>query len=151
MASYQNGNYGSAAFSAGLTVAESILYALTLGQSGAIVPAVRTTETVVQSTPNSVGQSFGTLGTVFETPGLNISGFTGHGVNQAITRAVSPSTLLNTVRNPSVVLQQSGGQFLYISGQAAVVLNPGGRVITTYPSSMFGANVNAVLNAVAPR
>jgi hypothetical protein len=61
-----------------------------------------------------LGQSFGKLGTVVENPGLDISGFTEHGINQTITRALSPQSLLSTVSNPSVILQQSGGQYLYL-------------------------------------
>lgn len=101
--------------------------------------------------PNLLGQSFGKLGIVVENPRLRITGFTEHGLDQAIGRGVSPQSLLRTVRDPSVVLQQSAGQFLHLSDEAAVVLTPAGRVITTYPSSMFGANVNAVLTATSPK
>ena len=97
-----------------------------------------------------LGQSFGKLGTVVENPELDITGFTNHGINQAITRGVSPQSLLGTVNNPSIVLQQSGGQYLYLSNEAGVVLNPAGRVITTYPSSMFGPNVTNVLGSIPP-
>ncbi|MGO8928359.1 MAG: RHS repeat-associated core domain-containing protein [Limisphaerales bacterium] len=101
--------------------------------------------------PSLLGQSFGKLGTAVENPALRITGFTEHGLDQAIGRGVSPQFLLSTVKDPSVVLQQSAGQFLYLSDKAAVALNPAGRVITTYPSSMFGVNVNAVLNAASPK
>jgi len=101
--------------------------------------------------PDLTGQNFGKLGTVVKNPELDINGFTKHGIDQTITRGVSPQNLLSTVNNPTVVLQQSGGQYLLISDQAAVVLSPGGQLITTYPSSMFNANVNAVLTAASPK
>lgn len=95
-----------------------------------------------------VGQTFGKLGTVVENPGLKITGFTEHGINQVITRGVSPDALLETVANPSAVLQQSAGQYLYLSDQAAVVLDPTGQLVTAYPSSMFDSNVQGALDGV---
>lgn len=92
-----------------------------------------------------LGQSFGKLGVVVENPELEITAFTQHGINQAISRGVSPADLLRTVNNPSVVLQQSGGQYLFLSSEAGVVLNPAGQVITTYPSSMFGPGLAIIV------
>ena len=83
---------------------------------------------------------------VIDKPDLNISNISGHGVNQAITRGVSPSTLLNTLSNPSVVLQQSSGNYLYINNGAAVILSPSGTLISTYPSSMFDQTIINILN-----
>ena len=96
----------------------------------------------------SIGQSFGKLGTVVENPDITISGFTKHGLNQSITREVSPQTLLNTIRNPSVVLQQSGGKYLYLTKQAGVVLTSNGKLITTYPASMFDEGVLNILKGI---
>jgi RHS repeat-associated protein len=53
-----------------------------------------------ESGTSIIGQSFGKLGTVVENPGLDITGFTEHGINQAITRGVSPQSLLNTITEP---------------------------------------------------
>lgn len=92
-----------------------------------------------------LGQSFGKLGTVVPNPGLVITEITEHGLDQIVTRGVSPGTILDTTLYPAVVLQQSGGQFLYLSNMAAVVLNSAGRLITAYPASMFGPNVNGLL------
>ena len=36
--------------------------------------------------------------------GIGLSSFSKHGLNQAITRGVNPSTISNTVKNPVVVL-----------------------------------------------
>jgi hypothetical protein len=103
-------------------------------------------EGVASEASSVLGQSFGKLGSVVENPELDITGFTDHGINQVITRGVSPGDLLGTVSNPSVVLQQSGGQYLFLSNQAGVVLNPAGSVITAYPSSMFGPGVLHIMS-----
>jgi hypothetical protein len=93
-----------------------------------------------------IGQSFGKPGTVVENPDLDITGFTDHGINQVISRDLAPADLLSTVNSPSVVLQQSGGQYLFLSNQAGVVLNPAGQVIMAYPSIMFGPGVLNVMS-----
>ncbi len=65
--------------------------------------------------------------------------------NQIITREVSASALLNTVRNPSVVLRQSGGNYLHLSPQAGVVLRPDGQVVTAYSSAQFKPHIIQIL------
>ena len=92
-----------------------------------------------------IGQSFSKLGTVVENPGLSILNFSKHGLNQAITRGVNPVTILNTVKNPVTVLQQSGGNYLYLTREAAVVINPAGRLVSTYPASMFDFSIKNIL------
>jgi hypothetical protein len=94
-----------------------------------------------------VGQAFGKLGTVVEGSGLAISGFTRHGIDQAISRGVGPAAMLDAVRNPLAVLQQGSGNYLHIGEQAAVVLNSAGRVVTTYPARMYDSAVQAIANA----
>jgi hypothetical protein len=95
-----------------------------------------------------IGRSFGKLGTVVPNPGLKLTGFTDHGINQATTRGVSQETISRTVGNPLIVLLQSGGQHLFLSWECGVALNPSGRVITTYPSSMFGVSVENLLKLI---
>lgn len=97
---------------------------------------------------SNVGMDFGKLGTVVDKPDLKITEISGHGVNQAITRGVSPSTILNTISDPSVVLQQSSGNYLYISENAAVVVTYTGKLVSTYPSSMFDQGILNVLKTV---
>jgi RHS repeat-associated protein len=94
-----------------------------------------------------VGQAFGKLGTVVEGSGLAISGFTRHGIDQAISRGVGPAAMIDAVRNPLAVLQQGSGNYLHIGEQAAVVLNSAGRVVTTYPARMYDSAVQAIANA----
>ena len=95
-----------------------------------------------------VGKSFGKLGTVVKNTHLNISDVSTHGLNQSITRALPSSTIINTVREPLIVLQQNGGNYMYLTEQAVVVLNSNGRVVTSYPTSMFKRDILEVLNAV---
>lgn len=92
-----------------------------------------------------VGQNFGKLGTIVENPGIGLTSFSKHGLNQAITRGVNPSTISNTVKNPVVVLQQSRGNFLFLTREAVVVMNNAGRIVSTYPASMFD---NSILNVL---
>jgi RHS repeat-associated protein len=101
-----------------------------------------------QGTP-LLGQNFGKLGTVVEDPGLNITGFTNEGFFRADTRGLTFDTMAGIVDSPGVVLQQSAGQYLFISEDGAVVLNPSGGVITTYPASLFNTNITDILNAAA--
>ena len=94
-----------------------------------------------------VGQAFGKLGTVVEGSGLTITDFSGHAIDQAISRSVTPAAMLDAVRNPIAVLQQNSGNFLQIGEQAAVVLNTAGRVVTTYPARMYDSTVQSIVNA----
>ena len=61
-----------------------------------------------------------------------ITGFKKHGINQAITRGVSPTAILDAVNNPLKVQPRSNGTTRYIGNKAVVVLNPEGEVITVW-------------------
>ena len=99
------------------------------------------------ATTSLVGQSFGKLGTAVANPGIKLTGVAPHFVNQAITRGVTPQVILGTLNNPSVVLQQAGGRFLFLSPGAAVVTSQSGIGITTYGAAQFKAPVIGVLRA----
>ena len=144
VAQFQGGNYGWAAICAGQTVAEQIMFALSLGASGGATPALN----AVEGESSIVGQSFGKLGTVVESPSQAITGFTEHGFIQADVRGLTWDIMQGAVKQSSVVLQQSAGQYLYVSPNAAVVPNPAGQIMTTYPASMFGPDTQALLRAV---
>jgi hypothetical protein len=62
----------------------------------------------------------------------DITGFTRHGINQAISRGVSPSAIRDAVVNPLQILPQANGTTRYIGAGAVVVLDPGGKVITVW-------------------
>lgn len=121
--------------------------------SATVLPAtaqfVRQAFTVAVAETSIVGQSFGKLGTVVENPGQTISGFTSHGFEAADVRGLTWHLMRNTVRTPTAVLQQSAGQYLYLTEKAGVVLNPAGQIMTTYPASTFGPGVKAVLQAAS--
>lgn len=91
-----------------------------------------------------VGSAFGKLGKVVANRGLRITSVSTHAINQAITRGISP-TALSIVRNPSVVLQQSSGNYLYLSRTGVVVLNAEGKMITTYSSQFFDDAINGII------
>ncbi|WP_246217113.1 RHS repeat-associated core domain-containing protein [Paraburkholderia panacisoli] len=61
-----------------------------------------------------------------------ITGFTRHGLNQAINRGVSPGAMCDAVNNPISVTERSNGTTRYIGAGAVVVLNPAGRVVTVW-------------------
>jgi hypothetical protein len=63
-----------------------------------------------------------------------ITGYTKHGLNQAISRdggrGVSPTAILSAVKSPTKVAEQAGGKTAYTGKDAKVVLNGEGKVIT---------------------
>ncbi|MGH6811919.1 MAG: hypothetical protein ACREDM_06065 [Methylocella sp.] len=95
-----------------------------------------------------VGQDFGKLGVGVEKPELDLDGFRRHGSIRSEGRGVSVEEMQNTVSDPLIVLKQSQGQYLYLSDNAVVVLNPSGEVITTYPASKFDATIKEILDFV---
>ncbi|MFR9166168.1 MAG: hypothetical protein ACLVKO_08145 [Dysgonomonas sp.] len=90
----------------------------------------------------------GKLGTLVKNPGIKISSFSKHALNQVITRGVSTSIIQKTIGNPVAVLKQSNGTYLYLTNEAGVVLNSSGKVITTYPASMFDVEVTSFLKMI---
>ena len=55
--------------------------------------------------------------------------------------------MLDAVRNPLAVLQQSSGNFVHVGEQAAVVLNSTGQVVTTYPARLYDSTIQTIVNA----
>ena len=69
-----------------------------------------------------------------------ITGYTKHGLNQAIARnsgrGVSPKAILDAVRNPKKVVEQIGnGTIKYVGKKTTVVVNKQGKVVTTFGKS----------------
>lgn len=66
-----------------------------------------------------------------------ISGYTKHGLNQAISRdggrGVSPKAILDAVKNPVKIAEQAGGKVMHTGKDAKVALNSEGKVVTTIP------------------
>ena len=75
-----------------------------------------------------------------------LTGYTRHGLNQAIGRegaGVTPGAILDAVKNPKQVIQQTGGRIKYVGQNATVVTNAEGKVITTWPHGSEGLRVPA--------
>jgi hypothetical protein len=102
--------------------------------------------------PTNLGQSYGSA-TVVPRPDIGITGFRGstnpadpfHALDRAIDRGVSPETILDTVRSPAAVLQQTNGRYLYLGQRGAVVLDDTGQVVTVWNRSDFNATNEAIL------
>lgn len=70
-----------------------------------------------------------------------ISGFTKHGLNQAISRdgvGVANTAILDAVKNPVKTVMQAEGKVKYVGKDATVVLNKDGKVISTWATSGNG-------------
>lgn len=70
-----------------------------------------------------------------------ITGYTRHGLNNAISRngvGVSPHSILNTVRNPISTQLQPNGTTKYTGPNSVVILNSQGQIVTTWPTSSSG-------------
>ncbi len=77
--------------------------------------------------------------------GGKITGYTKHGLNQAIGRdggiGVATKAMLDTVKNPLKIVEQEGkyGKTLkYVGKNAVVILNEVGEIVTTYAKGSAG-------------
>ena len=65
-----------------------------------------------------------------------ITGYTYHGINQAIGRdfgrGVRGQAILDAVKNPKKIVPQANGAMKYVGKEATVILNSKGQVITTF-------------------
>jgi hypothetical protein len=91
---------------------------------------------------------------VVDDPQIKVTGFQGssnpntpfHGLDRTISRSVSPQDIVETMRNPAVVLEQNGGSsYMYLSGRAAVVIRPDGQVVTVWGAGDFNPNTLEIL------
>ena len=94
---------------------------------------------------NLIGNSYGKLGTVIDKPDINIAGLRKHYVDRKIQREVKTDDVFSTLDNPSVVLRQSNGGYLFLSEKAAVVVNSKGELVTTYGQNYFDNNIQSIL------
>jgi len=75
---------------------------------------------------------------------VSITGYTKHGINQAIDRdgvGVSVSAIHNAVNSPEKVIKQPGGVTKFVGKNATVVLNKSGKVITTWATHAEGYRI----------
>jgi len=73
--------------------------------------------------------------------GGRITGYTRHGLHQAISRdgvGVSTRAILEAVRSPNRVIQRPGGIIEYVGEAARVRLNTTGQVVTVIPTNRRG-------------
>jgi hypothetical protein len=73
-----------------------------------------------------------------------ITGYTRHGLNQAMSRdgvGVGTKAILDAVRNPSKVIEQSDGAMKYVGANATVILNKAGEVVTTWARNASGWSI----------
>ncbi len=65
-----------------------------------------------------------------------ITGYTKHGINQAISRngvGVHPSAILDTIKNPlNVTFQPSTNTYKFIGNRAVVILNQSRKIVTVW-------------------
>lgn len=83
-----------------------------------------------------------TLTTPSSTPRINqkavgpITGHTQHGLMQSIMRnegkGVHPAAIVDAVKNPQRIIQQTQGRIKYVGKDATVIVNQNGKIITTY-------------------
>ena len=69
-----------------------------------------------------------------------------HFVNQAITRGVGPGVIMDAVRSPLIVLEQSSGNYLFIGSSGVVVLTKDGIGVTTYGAEDYGIDIQGIIN-----
>jgi RHS repeat-associated protein len=96
----------------------------------------------VQSMFGIVGKkvkAVGKLGEGIADGVTKITGYTKHGLNQALGRdggrGVKATEMLEAIRNPKKVIQQANRAVAYRGKKATVVLNREGKVITTFGKS----------------
>jgi RHS repeat-associated protein len=93
---------------------------LIAAKAGAGVKAGEPAESAAASTPG--------------TPSIKITGYTKHGLNQAIGRnggrGVNSAAMLDAIRNPKNVTTQANGLTKVVGRKANVIMNGAGKVVT---------------------
>jgi RHS repeat-associated protein len=144
VASFQNGNYGSAAFSAGIMLAEQMMFALTWGISGAETSAFRTTvatETAVGGIPATtpIGRSGSPMNVVAganKPATINGIDYSAHALDQMQGRGLMPSIVENTLATGTQLPGNLPGTSVFYDAvnNLRVVVNPAtGKIITVIP------------------
>lgn len=95
------------------------------------------------------GHQFGNLGKYVENPNISVDWpkATKHGLERMSQRGMSKSLIEKIVKS-GYTLSQSGGKFLFLTSEGAVVLDSLGKLITTYGSGDFDAEILKVLKAL---
>ena len=117
------------------TVHSTTVFGVAEGLSGAPPGAISTIP---------VGTKF-PMGTVVDNPQIAITGLRGstqpyHAVERILERGVTPTQIVNAVRNPTVALSQDGGsRFVFVTPDAAVVMRADGQIVTVWGAAQHDA------------
>ncbi len=130
-------NMSSASYQIG---SDAGLLAATLSgdeEAAALDVAEDTADEAAEEATDATGETAGAEG----TPPGKITGYTDHGLNQAISRdehGVSPESILNTVRDPSHADLQDNGRWKLTGNNSVVILEQDGTLVTTYATDSSG-------------
>lgn len=99
----------------------------------------------------NLGKTYKNLGTVVANSPINkITGISqqnaGHFIERVIERGISPQTILDTLRNPTVITSQwKGERFAYITQEAVIIVDKTGKLVTGWLKEDFTDAVRQVL------
>ena len=102
------------------------------------------------STIAAEGTSFGKLGILIENGGQQIIDWTKtsiHGLERMVERGVTKDMIELWVKTGKA-LQQTPDKILYITKQGAVVVTNAGKIVTTYSSDYFDAEMQRVVECL---
>ncbi len=138
----ENGEFKSPVNEAVTAVFDALLNPMPEIEASIIAVMEGDYSSAVQAMFGIVGKKFdaaGKLGEGIVDGATKITGYTKHGLNQALGRdggrGVKATAMLEAIRNPKKVIQQSNGATAYRGKKATVVLNKEGKVITTFGKS----------------
>jgi hypothetical protein len=107
----------------------------------------KATEAASKAAGSKIGADYGKLGKVVKNPGIKVDWniTSTHGLERMAERGVSQSMVNSWVKN-GVALQQSSGNYLFITQEGAAVLSGSGKLITAYSSVYYDSAMQAVVN-----
>jgi len=88
----------------------------------------------------NLGKTYNSFGTVIQkSPVTQINGINDvHAIDRAIERGVKPQSILNTLRNPEVILSQWNGQrFAFITSKTTVIIDNNGNLVTVWSENEY--------------
>ncbi len=107
-----------------------------------------------QVLPNGLrlGESIQSLGTVIKNESGIIKGFNHnglyHGLDQIITREVSPQVIYNTIKNPLATFAGRFDRTGYLSDHAYIVVDKAGQVVTAIGDRQFMSTIKNTLGRI---
>ena len=119
----QSGSAGTAACTAGQSAGEGASYS------------------------SSGGMDYGKLGKLVENPNIKVDWgqYTNHGLKRMLERNIS-SDMVNNWVSTGKALQQSNGQYLFITDDGAAVVDATGKLITAMSKLDFDETMLGVVN-----